>query len=122
MRERGLCNNPEINPIQHLWFAREKGANYGFVEVATIEETDRMLQLDGLLVLGVPIQMKRPNDSMGPLLMLNDLTRGTQQMGAMPGVHSVLPPTSLPQVLPTATTKVIKIDQILRYDEKTTSE
>jgi len=119
MRERGLCNDPEINPIQHLWFAREKGANYGFVEVASIEETDRMLQLDGLLVLGVPIQMKRPNDSMGPLLMLNDLTRGTQQLGAMPG--AVTPASvPLPQVLPTASTNIIKIDRVLLYDEKTT--
>ena len=35
-----------------MWFARDKGANYGFCEVASQEETERALQLDGMLVLG----------------------------------------------------------------------
>ena len=65
----------------HVWFARDKGANYGFCEVASqeagqknmsetrafartdwflvslsicfvVKETERALQLDGMLVLG----------------------------------------------------------------------
>merc|ERR1719181_2242899 len=46
MKERGMCNDPNQNPVLHVWFARDKGANYGFCEVASIEETDRALQLD----------------------------------------------------------------------------
>ena len=53
MKERGLCNDPNQNPVLHVWFARDKGANYGFCEIASMEETDRALQLDGMMVLGV---------------------------------------------------------------------
>merc|ERR1712046_118945 len=63
MKERGLCNDPNQNPVLHVWFASDTGANYGFCEVASIEETERALQLDGMLVLGVPVSIKRPNDA-----------------------------------------------------------
>merc|ERR1719265_683081 len=68
MKERGMCNDPNQNPVLHVWFARDKGANYVFCEVASIEETDRALQLDGMLVLGVPISIKRPNDAVAPMI------------------------------------------------------
>merc|ERR1719336_848776 len=51
MRDRGMCNDPNQNPVLHVWFARDKGANYGFCEVSSIEETEKALQLDGMLVL-----------------------------------------------------------------------
>merc|ERR1712048_1325881 len=41
MKERGMCNDPNQNPVLHVWFARDKGANYGFCEVASIEATER---------------------------------------------------------------------------------
>merc|ERR1719399_949690 len=67
MKERGMCNDPNQNPVLHVWFARDKGANYGFCEIASIEETDRALQLDGMMVLGVPVSIKRPNDAVSPM-------------------------------------------------------
>merc|ERR1711939_180083 len=68
MKERGMCNDPNQNPVLHVWFARDKGANYGFCEIASIEETDRALQLDGMMVLGVPVSIKRPADAVsGPM-------------------------------------------------------
>merc|ERR1719281_1393731 len=76
MKERGLCNDSEQNPIQHVWFAREKGANYGFVEMASVEETERALGLDGLLVCGVPITIKRINDSVSPLASIGNVRPG----------------------------------------------
>merc|ERR1712129_131767 len=44
MRDRGMCNDPNQNPVLHVWFAREQGANYGFCELSSIEETERALQ------------------------------------------------------------------------------
>ncbi len=37
MKERGLIAPADPNPILHVWFARERGGNYGFVELATLE-------------------------------------------------------------------------------------
>ena len=71
MKERGMCNDPNQNPVLHVWFARDKGANYGFCEIASIEETDRALQLDGMMVLGVPVSLKRPTDAVSPMGVLN---------------------------------------------------
>lgn len=84
MKRRGLCNrrqpaaagssatdglNPESsgdgeeveNPVLCVWFARDKG-NYGFVEFASVEETERALTMDGMNCLGLPVRVSRPND------------------------------------------------------------
>lgn len=112
MKERGMCNDPNQNPVLHVWFAREKGANYGFCEIASIEETDRALQLDGMLVLGVPVSIKRPADATGPQGMIGAMTPGMP----MPGQGAML---ALPGLLATATSKIIKIEEILKVDAST---
>ncbi|KYK66840.1 splicing factor U2AF family SnRNP auxilary factor large subunit, RRM domain-containing protein, partial [Toxoplasma gondii TgCatPRC2] len=61
MKNRGFCSNPEANPVLYVWFAKDKG-NYGFVEFATVEETERALTMDGMLCMGIPLKVSRPND------------------------------------------------------------
>ncbi|EAK88554.1 splicing factor U2AF like SnRNP auxilary factor large subunit, RRM domain, partial [Cryptosporidium parvum Iowa II] len=61
MALRGLCLNPNENPILCVWFAQKKG-NYGFVEFRTVEETEKALQLDGFACMGSKIKVSRPND------------------------------------------------------------
>ena len=68
MREKGLIARDATNPVLHVWFARDKGGNYGFVEFATLEDTERALSLDGFMVLGAPIAVKRPSDYSLPVL------------------------------------------------------
>jgi len=116
MKERGMCNDPNQNPVLHVWFARDKGANYGFCEVSSIEETDRALQLDGMMVLGVPVSIKRPNDAMGPVGMLGGVAMGMQGM-AQPGGQLALPAAQI-----NATSPIIRIDEILKVDDKTTKD
>jgi len=115
MKERGMCNDPNQNPVLHVWFAREKGANYGFCEIASIEETDRALQLDGMLVLGVPVSIKRPADATGPQGMVSNLGPGMPAPGQGPML-------ALPGMLATATTKIIKIEEILKVDDSTSKD
>merc|ERR1712187_376807 len=116
MKECGMCNDPNQNPVLHVWFARDKGANYGFCEVSSIEETDRALQLDGMMVLGVPVSIKRPNDAVGPVGMLGGVAMGMQGM-ATPGGQLALPAAQV-----NATSPIIRIDEILKVDEKTTKD
>eukprot|EP00746_Dinoflagellata_sp_MGD_P167478 gnl/MRDRNA2_/MRDRNA2_98137_c0_seq1.p1 gnl/MRDRNA2_/MRDRNA2_98137_c0~~gnl/MRDRNA2_/MRDRNA2_98137_c0_seq1.p1 ORF type:complete len:338 (-),score=86.57 gnl/MRDRNA2_/MRDRNA2_98137_c0_seq1:34-1047(-) len=118
MKERGLCNDSEQNPIQHVWFAREKGANYGFVEMASVEETERALGLDGMMVCGVPITIKRINDSVSPLASIGNIRPGMPPAPGMPGSAQL----ALPAVMPTATSPIIRIAEILKPDQKTTPE
>merc|ERR1712014_452665 len=101
------------NPVLHVWFARDKGANYGFCEISSIEETDRALQLDGIMVLGVPVSIKRPSDSMGPTGKLGGVAMG---MGGMAGQ------LALPSVQVNATSPIIRIDEILKVDDKTSKD
>lgn len=115
MRDRGMCNDPNQNPVLHVWFARDKGANYGFCEVSSIEETERALQLDGMLVLGVPVSIKRPNDAVSPAGMIGGVPVGMQ----MPGIGGLL---ALPAVQVSATSPIIRIDEILKVDTKTTED
>lgn len=84
MRDRGMCNDPNQNPVLHVWFARDKGANYGFCEISSLEETERALQLDGMMVLGVPVSISRPNDGVNPVGMIGGVPVGMQGM-AVPG-------------------------------------
>merc|ERR1712176_346276 len=116
MKERGMCNDPNQNPVLHVWFARDKGANYGFCEVSSIEETDRALQLDGMMVLGVPVSIKRPNDAMSPMGMIGGVPVG-MQMGQ--GAGGML---ALPGMQVQATSNIIQIEEILKVDDKTTKE
>jgi len=116
MRDRGMCNDPNQNPVLHVWFARDKGANYGFCEIASIEETERALQLDGLLVLGVPVSIKRPNDSVSPTGMIGGVPVGMNLAGQIGGM------LALPALQVTATSPIVKIDEILKTDNKTTDE
>eukprot|EP00916_Digyalum_oweni_P020984 GHVL01034926.1.p1 GENE.GHVL01034926.1~~GHVL01034926.1.p1 ORF type:complete len:243 (-),score=41.82 GHVL01034926.1:41-769(-) len=60
MKERGFCVDPDKNPVVCAWFAKEK--NYGFVEFATVEETERAMLLDGTPCRGIPLKISRPND------------------------------------------------------------
>jgi splicing factor U2AF subunit len=117
MRDRGMCNDPNQNPVLHVWFARDKGANYGFCEVASLEETERALQLDGMLVLGVPVSIKRPNDSVSPMGMIGGIAVGMQ---ALPGAGGGM--LALPAVQVSATSPIIHIDEILKVDSKTTKD
>lgn len=68
MRDRGLIPADASNPVLHVWFARDKGGSYGFVEFATLEDTEKALGLDGFNVMGVPITIKRPSDYALPIL------------------------------------------------------
>merc|ERR1719401_1532450 len=115
MKERGFCNDPNQNPVLHVWFARDKGANYGFCEIATIEETDRALQLDGMMVLGVPVSIKRPNDANSPMGMVGGLQPGM----AMPAAGGML---ALPAMQVQATSSIIRIEELLRVDGSTSKE
>eukprot|EP00931_Biecheleriopsis_adriatica_P059644 TRINITY_DN3571_c0_g1_i1.p1 TRINITY_DN3571_c0_g1~~TRINITY_DN3571_c0_g1_i1.p1 ORF type:complete len:326 (-),score=79.58 TRINITY_DN3571_c0_g1_i1:60-1037(-) len=115
MRDRGMCNDPNQNPVLHVWFARDKGANYGFCEISSLEETDRALQLDGMLVLGVPVSIKRPNDAVSPAGMIGGVAVGMQ----MPGQGGML---ALPAAQVSATSPIIRIDEILKVDDKTTDD
>jgi len=114
MRERGMCNDPNQNPVLHVWFARDKGANYGFCEVSSIEETERALQLDGMLVLGVPVSLKRPTDAVNPAGMIGGMPAGMQMGGG--GM------LALPAMQVQATSPIIRIEEILKVDEKTSRE
>eukprot|EP00929_Paragymnodinium_shiwhaense_P042326 TRINITY_DN2191_c0_g3_i3.p1 TRINITY_DN2191_c0_g3~~TRINITY_DN2191_c0_g3_i3.p1 ORF type:complete len:325 (-),score=99.36 TRINITY_DN2191_c0_g3_i3:112-1086(-) len=113
MKERGMCNDPNQNPVLHVWFARDKGANYGFCEVASIEETERALQLDGMLVLGVPISIKRPTDATSPAGSLQGMQPGGAQASNMMAITGI-------QVQ--ATSNIIHIEEILKVDGKTTRD
>jgi len=115
MKERGMCNDPNQNPVLHVWFARDKGANYGFCEIATIEETDRALQLDGIMVLGVPVSIKRPNDGAAAMGMVGGLEPGM----AMPAAGGML---ALPAMQVQATSSIIRIEELLRVDGSTSKE
>ncbi|EKX72059.1 splicing factor subunit, putative [Theileria equi strain WA] len=61
MRNRNFCNDPNVSPVLYVWFAKDKG-NYGFVEFATVEETERALTMDGMSCMGVQLRVSRPND------------------------------------------------------------
>jgi len=112
-----MCNDPNQNPVLHVWFARDKGANYGFCEISSIEETDRALQLDGMLVLGVPVSIKRPNDAIGPTMSIGGVPVGMNLN--VPGQGPML---ALPSAQVNATSPIIRIEEILKVDASTTTE
>mmetsp|Transcript_30853 Transcript_30853/g.89743 ORF Transcript_30853/g.89743 Transcript_30853/m.89743 type:complete len:340 (+) Transcript_30853:159-1178(+) len=62
MKRRQLMGQNDDNPVLCVWFAREKGNNYGFIEFASVEDADKSMALDGFLCMGTPIRISRPND------------------------------------------------------------
>ncbi|PHJ20470.1 splicing factor [Cystoisospora suis] len=62
MRSSNACKDPATCPVLHVWFARDRGGNYGFVEMASVEEAHAALRLDGMLWHGVSIRINRPTD------------------------------------------------------------
>lgn len=72
----------------------------------------------GILVLGVPVSIKRPNDAVSPMGMIGGVAVGLQGM-AMPGQGPML---ALPAVQVTATSPVICINEVLKIDDKTTND
>ncbi|EZG56477.1 putative splicing factor [Gregarina niphandrodes] len=94
MRRRGLCSDPNENPVLCVWFAKDKG-NYGFVEFASVEETERALTMDGMETMGVTIKISRPND----------YCSATNQSGALP--TQMVPPNLLPKTSAAGVNQII---------------
>lgn len=67
MRNRNFCNDPNVSPVLYVWFAKDKG-NYGFIEFATVEETERALTMDGMNCMGCQLRVSRPNDYSAPAM------------------------------------------------------
>ncbi|KAF7457609.1 splicing factor U2AF family SnRNP auxilary factor large subunit, RRM domain-containing protein [Cryptosporidium felis] len=87
---RGLCLNPNENPILCVWFAQKKGS-YGFVEFRTVEETEKALNLDGFACLGSKIKVSRPNDYSQALAATSSSASNSAPKSSSPGTHSNLP-------------------------------
>jgi len=65
MREENIIE-PGGMPNLNVWFATDTGQGFGFLELETSEMAEHVLaKLDGMLVLGEPIQIKRPTDYAG---------------------------------------------------------
>lgn len=99
MKQRGLCLNPNEQPVLCVWFAKDRGS-YGFIEFATVEETNRALQhLDGMLCMGVALRISRPNDYVGAS-----------------GINSTAAPALLPAAAPPLS-PVVYFRQILQESD-----
>eukprot|EP00438_Fugacium_kawagutii_P016262 Skav226625 [mRNA] locus=scaffold2041:443372:446729:+ [translate_table: standard] len=112
MRDRSMCNDPNQNPCSMCGL---HGIRVPTTAFAKLQETERALQLDGMLVLGVPVSIKRPNDAASPMGMIGGVPVGMQ----MPGQGGML---ALPSAQVSATSPVIRIDEILKVDDKTTED
>ena len=109
MRDRGLISLEASNPVVHVWFAREKGGTYGFVELSTLEDTDKSLALDGMVLMGSTLGIKRPSDYQAPLFP-----------GLMPGQMPALPAIAAPEVK--ATSRIVRMVRILPIDDETDND
>lgn len=49
-------------PVLHIWFSKERGANYGFVEMTSVENAELALSLNPLLWKGQQLRINRPTD------------------------------------------------------------
>merc|ERR1711924_354902 len=72
------------------------------------------MELDGMMVLGVPVSIKRPNDAQSPMGMV-----GGAAGGAAPGAGGML---ALPAMQVQATSSIVRIEELLRVDAGTTKE
>lgn len=113
MQAKGMCNDPKTNPVLHIWFSRDKGANYGFCELATVEEADRCLQLDGIDVGGQAVSIKRPTDANAPPGSMPGMVPGQ----GVPSTQLALPPMQVQ-----ATTSIIRIEELLLVKKETTRQ
>ncbi|CBZ50570.1 novel protein (Zgc:77804), related [Neospora caninum Liverpool] len=108
MKNRGFCNDPEANPVLYVWFAKDKG-NYGFVEFSTVEETERALTMDGMLCMGIPLKVSRPNDySTTSSAQTQAMSVMGQQAAAM-----LIGQLAAPGGPPAGTTRFLRIMQIV---------
>ncbi|KAL8436500.1 hypothetical protein Efla_006751 [Eimeria flavescens] len=49
-------------PVMHVWFAKERDSNYGFVEMASVEDAEVALALNPLVWMGQQLRVNRPTD------------------------------------------------------------
>merc|ERR1719377_88365 len=100
MKERNLCENVDGDPVIHMWFARDKQGNYGFVEFRSQSECERALLLDGLQCCSAAVQIRRPSDF--PMSPMPDILPLPGMMGlpGMPGLPGAPPTAALPAPIP----------------------
>ncbi|EER19898.1 splicing factor u2af large subunit, putative [Perkinsus marinus ATCC 50983] len=115
LRERGCIASDGHSPVLHVWFAREKGGNYGFVEFATLEDTENALALDGLVVMGAPITIRRPSDYQDSTVpMLND--------SVVAAAAAAAANSAVGNLGGQATSRIVRFAQIVRVGPNTTKD
>eukprot|EP00914_Ancora_sagittata_P032339 GHVO01065478.1.p1 GENE.GHVO01065478.1~~GHVO01065478.1.p1 ORF type:complete len:420 (+),score=35.22 GHVO01065478.1:30-1289(+) len=57
---RSLLITP--TPVVHVWFSKQDKGRFGFLEVATIEETASVIGMDGIMWMGHHLRITRPAD------------------------------------------------------------
>eukprot|EP00918_Siedleckia_nematoides_P046945 GHVU01102878.1.p1 GENE.GHVU01102878.1~~GHVU01102878.1.p1 ORF type:complete len:668 (-),score=91.86 GHVU01102878.1:837-2840(-) len=65
MVNRGLVPATSSCPILNVWFARDRGGRFGFVELQSVEATNALLSLNGIELLGTNLKVNRPSDMVG---------------------------------------------------------
>jgi splicing factor U2AF 65 kDa subunit len=113
MRDKGFVSMEAPNPVLHVWFARDKGGSYGFVEFATLEDTEKALTLDGISVMGNAITIKRPSDYTLPILTPSILG------GTLPSLIDV---SSITSSDPKPTSRIVRMEKAMRATEDTESD
>ena len=85
-----------------MWFSEDPSRHYGFIELGSVELAEKVLiKMDGMLVLGVPINVKRPNDTN----VQRDLMAGTTAAGGPMAISNV--------AAPVCTSRIIRIDDAI---------
>ena len=49
-------------PVLHVWISKERGGNYGFVEMASVEDAQVAISLNPLVWKGQQLRINRPTD------------------------------------------------------------
>eukprot|EP00920_Eleutheroschizon_duboscqi_P009205 GHVT01021046.1.p2 GENE.GHVT01021046.1~~GHVT01021046.1.p2 ORF type:complete len:305 (+),score=24.18 GHVT01021046.1:2889-3803(+) len=62
LQSSSMLDRPGECPILNVWFARDRGGNFGFVEMSTVEAAHGLLKLDGFSWHGCSIRVNRPAD------------------------------------------------------------
>lgn len=60
-------------PIQHIWFARDRGGSFGFVEMTSVEAAHAALRLDGLAWMGASVRINRPTNWKADDVLVDEL-------------------------------------------------
>lgn len=55
------CTGGEC-PILHVWFSKERGGNYGFIEMSSVEAAQAALALNPLVWKGQQLRLNRPTE------------------------------------------------------------